>query len=187
MLADSAALSHRDNKIQLWIAGECGANMAKRRAAALLRQAPEHERSIGAAESERIRQRYIDRLLARLVRHEVDGGIHGWIVQVDGRRQHPVTHREQAEYRLDRTSGAEQMTDRRFRRRHRDVAGGVTDQSLDGLELDLVAERRRRAMGVDIVDIARRYAGAADRGAHAPERAIAVLGRRGDVIGVAGK
>ena len=64
---------------------------------------------------------------------------------------------------------------------------GIADQALDGLELDLVAERRRGAVGVDVVDIAGRDAGAAHAPPHATERAIAILGRRRDVVGVAGQ
>ena len=55
-----------------WIAGECGANMAKGCWRALRRHPAEHEGRIGAAKSERIRQHDIDRPLARLVRHEID-------------------------------------------------------------------------------------------------------------------
>ena len=34
-------------------------------------------------------------------------------------------------------------------------AGGIADQALDRAELDLVAERRRGAVRVDVVDVAR--------------------------------
>src|ERR1700686_5011720 len=114
MLTDSAVSAHScdDEHDDDWIAGECGANMAEQRSAALLHQLAENQRSVGAAKSERIRQRYVDRPLVGLVRHKVDGGRDRWIVEVDGRRQHSVTHREQAEYRLDRSGRAEQMTDR---------------------------------------------------------------------------
>ena len=63
--------------------------------------------------------------------------------------------------------------------------GGIADQALHRAELDLVAQRRRGAVGVDVVDVARRDAGALDRRGHAAERAVAVGGRRGDVEGVA--
>ena len=42
----------------------------------------------------------------------------------------------------------------------RDLAGGIADQPLDGAELDLVAERGRGAVGVDVVDVRRRQLGA---------------------------
>ena len=65
------------------------------------------------------------------------------------------------EDRFDGAGSAKQMADRGLRRRHRDMAGSITDQALDRLELDLVAEGNRSAMGVDIVDFADRNAGAA--------------------------
>ena len=48
------------------------------------------------------------------------------------------------------------MTGRRFCRRHREPARAVAEQTFDRLELDLIAHRRRRAVGVDVVDLARR-------------------------------
>src|SRR5690606_6106179 len=57
------------------------------------------------------------------------------------------------------------------------------DDALDGAELDLVGHGRG-AVRVDVVDLARVDAGPANRGAHATERAVAILGRRGDVEGV---
>ena len=66
-------------------------------------------------------------------------------------------------------------------------AGGIADQPLDSLKLDLVAKRRRSAVGVDVVDLARRDAGPAQRRGHATERAVAILRRRGDVVGIAGQ
>ena len=80
---------------------------------------------------------------------------------------------------------AQQMADRRLGGRHGELAGGVAEQPLDGGELDLVAHRRRGAVRVDVVDVARLEAGALQRHAHAAVGAVAVLGRRGDVIGVA--
>ena len=81
---------------------------------------------------------------------------------------------------------AEQMADRRFGRRHRNLRGGVADQALDRAELDRVGHGRG-AVRVDVVDVGRRKPGALERGSHAAEGAVAVLGRRGDVIGVAGQ
>ena len=52
-------------------------------------------------------------------------------------------------------------------------------------ELDLVAHRRRGAVRVDVVDVARRRCRRASAPPHAAIGAVAVLGRRGDVVGVA--
>ena len=59
------------------------------------------------------------------------------------------------------------------------------DRDRDGFKLDLVTKRRRSAVRIDVVDIGRRDAGAANCGTHAAERAIAVLGRCGNVVGIA--
>src|SRR5262245_62649978 len=64
------------------------------------------------------------------------------------------------------------MTDRRFRRRHGDAAGGITDHALDRLHLDLVAQRRGGAVGIDVVDGGGRNAGATDRRRHAAISAV---------------
>ena len=88
------------------------------------------------------------------------GGLDRRIVQIDRRRRDPVAHGEDREDRLDRAGRAEQMPDRGLGRRHADVRGGIADQPLHGAELDLVAERRRGAVRVDVVDLRRRDAGA---------------------------
>ena len=67
------------------------------------------------------------------------------------------------------------------------LASGIAEQPLDGAELDLVAHGRRGAVRVDVVDLAGVDAGALQGGPHAPERAVAILGRGSDVIGVAGE
>ena len=59
------------------------------------------------------------------------------------------------EDRLDRAGSAEQMADRRFGRRHGQMLGGIADQALHGAQFDLVAERRRGAVRVDVVDVLR--------------------------------
>ena len=53
-------------------------------------------------------------------------------------------------------------------------SGRVADQALHRAELDLVAERRRGAVRVDVVDLGGRDAGALDRRLHAAEGAVAV-------------
>ena len=90
------------------------------------------------------------------VRHQVDAGrALARIVEVERRRHDLVAQREDAEDRLDRAGAAEQMADRRLGRAHRDVADRIAEQAADRAELELVAERRRGAVGVDIVDVGR--------------------------------
>ena len=70
-----------------------------------------------------------------------------------------------------------------------DAAGAfkAADQAMYRAKLDLVAERRRGPVRIDIIDFRRRNVGARDRRFHAAERAIAVLGRRRDVVGISGQ
>src|SRR3954453_12075261 len=77
------------------------------------------------------------------------------------------------------------MADSRFRGRHRKPIGMIAEQALHGPQLDLVAERGRGAVRVDVVDTFRRQAGAAERVAHRAEGAAAVLGRGGQMIRIA--
>ena len=69
--------------------------------------------------------------------------------------RNPVADRQNREDRLHRAGGAEQMSDAGFGRGHRHPSGGIADHALHGAEFDLVAKRRRRAVRVDIVDLAR--------------------------------
>ena len=61
----------------------------------------------------------------------------------------------------------------------------VAEEALDGAELDLVAERRRGAVGIDVIDILGIEAGAREGRRHGAVGAIAVLGGGRDVVGVA--
>src|SRR6516164_2279707 len=58
---------------------------------------------------------------------------------------------------------------------------------MDRADLDLIPERGRDAVGIDVVDLRGRDAGSLDRRLHAPQCAVAVLGRGGDVVGIPGE
>src|SRR6516225_6111306 len=79
-----------------------------------LRRAGEDQARIGAAEAERIRQRRPHLAMLRLLRHQVYVAAFGWIVEVEGGRNHLIADRQDREDRLDRTRSTQQMTDRRF-------------------------------------------------------------------------
>ena len=71
------------------------------------------------------------------------------------------------------------MPDRRFGRGHRELVGVIAEQPLHRAELDLVAERRRGAVRVDVVDVlgampARSHAARIARSAPLPSGAGAV-------------
>src|SRR5262245_37941833 len=84
----------------------------------LSRQPSQHQRGIGAAEAERVGEHGIDAALLRLVRHEIDGGLDRWMVEVERRWSDVVAD---GEHRIDRLHGArrsEQVPNGRFGRRH---------------------------------------------------------------------
>ena len=117
--------------------------------------AAQDQRGIGAAEAERIGQHRIDRALLRLVRHEIDRGLDRGVVEIERRRRDVVANGEHGEDRLDGAGGAQQMADGRLGRRHGELACGIAEQALHRAELDLVAHRRRGAVRIDVVDVAR--------------------------------
>ena len=145
----------------------------------------QHERGVRATEPERVRQRDVDLALLGLVGNEIQRRRNRGIVEIDRRRHDVVANGERGKDRLDGAGRAQQMTDRRFRRGHRRRRLGLAQQPLDSAELDLVAHRRRGAVGVDVVDVLGREASALESRLHAAETAVAVFGRRRDVIGIA--
>ncbi len=154
-------------------------------ASPLLCHPPEHQRSVRSTEAEGIGERNVHLPLLGLVRHQVDRRLYRRIVEIDGRRQDPVAHGENREDGLDRAGRAQEMPGRGLGRRHADAAGRVADQTMHRAELDLVTELSRGAVGVDVIDLGGRDAGTLDRGLHATQCAVPVLGRRCDVMGVA--
>src|SRR6056297_2931049 len=72
----------------------------------------EHQRGVGAAEAEGVRQRDPDVPLHRLQRREVDLALDRGVLEVQRRRRHLVAQRQQAEDRLDRARRAQQVAGR---------------------------------------------------------------------------
>ena len=120
------------------------------------------------------------------MRHEVDAREVRRIVEVDRRRDDLIAKRQDAEHGFHRAGGTEEVPDRRLGRRHGRRAAGLAHQRLDRAQLDLVAERRRRAVRVDVVDVLGLDAGPLDGRLHGPVRAVPALGGCGDMVGVAG-
>ena len=69
---------------------------------------------------------------------------------------------------LEPAGGAEQVAGHRLGRRDGQLPRVVAEAALDRHRLDLVAVRRRRAVGVDVVDPVRLDAGALERRAPSP-------------------
>ena len=116
--------------------------------------------------------------------HEIDGGFVFRVVQVDRRRRDLVADGQDAEHRLDGAGGAQKVPGHRLGRGHGHVFRMIADQPLDRAQLDPVGHGRG-AVGVDVVDVLDRDPGPFHRRLHGAIGAVAVLGRGGDVPGVA--
>ena len=70
---------------------------------------------------------------------------------------------ERGDAAFEAAGGAEQVAGHRLGRRDGELARVVAERALDGQRLELVVERRRRAVRVDVVDLVRADPGALDR------------------------
>src|SRR5438874_6392037 len=129
----------------------------------LFPESAKHQRSIGTAEAEGIREHDVDVPRVRPVRNQVHRGLHGGVVEVDGRRRDLVPNGQHGKDRFDGTRRSEQMTDRGLGGRHGNAACRIADEALHGRELDFVAHRRRGAVCVDVIEVGSRNTGSVDR------------------------
>src|SRR4051794_4812311 len=65
--------------------------------AASVSNALHDHRSVGAAETKRIRQRHIDFALSRRLRHQIDCRFNRWILKIDRRRRYVIANRQNTE------------------------------------------------------------------------------------------
>src|SRR5262249_14718163 len=134
----------------------------------LIVKAPKYQRRVGTAKPERVRQYHIDFAFARRMRYQVDLCLDGRVVEIERRRCNLVAYCQNREDGLDGPGGPQQMADRRFSGRHRNTASLLADQPLHRTEFDLVAERCRSAMRIDVIDFGGRDVGAPESGGHSP-------------------
>src|ERR1700692_3015007 len=76
----------------------------------------ESERSVGAAESERVRQCRADLHVTRDQRDEIEIALRVLFEEIRGRRCDLMVQRQHGEHRFDAARGTEQMTRHRFGR-----------------------------------------------------------------------
>ena len=141
---------------------------------AMLMRGLQAQHGVVAAEPERVGQRdrqvAVDIQRASRVRHVIEvEALVGLLVAQRGRRD-PVAQGEDGRDGLDGAGGAEQVPDRRLGRGHGDLPRAVAERQLDRLRLRAVVERRRGAVGVDVVDVGGRDAGALQRLRRSPAR-----------------
>ena len=106
------------------------------------------------------------------------------IGQVDRRRDAALADGQDRGDGLDRAGGAEGVADHRLVGGHGDPPGVLAEDRPDGLQLGLVALRRRGRVGVDVVDVGRRQAGLLERAAGRADGADATGRRQRDVRGI---
>src|SRR5512143_4120747 len=139
------------------------------------RDAAEGERRVGAAEAERVGERAADRHRTGGQRHEIEVALRILVEQVRRGRRDLVAQRKRGEHGLDATRGPEQVAGHRLGRADGQLRRARPERAIDGDALGDVAERRRRAVRVDVIDLVDVHPGVAQRVQHAPRRALPVL------------
>ncbi|VTR63783.1 hypothetical protein DESC_10051 [Desulfosarcina cetonica] len=111
--------------------------------------------------------------------HAIDGYLRVRLM-VDRGWQHPVAQAQKGEDRLDGAGGAHGVADQRFVGRYRRQV--IAEDIAKGVELHLIAGPRGGGMGIDRLDLIRRYTGIGDAfGDAAPHRGK--MGRH-EMVGV---
>ena len=82
--------------------------------------------------------------------------------------------------------GTKQVAHHRFGRRHGEALGVATEDRLERSYLRRIAYRCGGSMGVDVADRTRFEVGVRERRLDDANRAISVLGWRGDMVGIGG-
>src|SRR5579864_3590050 len=138
-------------------------------------RARQGEAHVVPAKPVRRAQREVDASAAATVGHVVEVALRVGLVQVDRRRYELVTNGQNRDDRLDRAGRAEQVPVHRLRRRHRDGAGLRPESGFHRTGFGGVVHLRRRAVGVDVVDLVWLTAGALERSQDAASRAVTLL------------
>src|SRR6266849_1713583 len=138
-------------------------------------RAGKYKGGIGAAKAEGIGERVVHLALLRSFGHQIDVAGGGRVIEVQGRRHHPITDREDREDRFDAAGGTEKMPDGGFCRGHRQFVRMPAEQPLDRTEFDLIAQWGRGAMGVDVIDPFQSDASTLQSVAHRPKCPVAIL------------
>jgi len=123
----------------------------------------ERERRVGAAETERVRQRRANLHLARDERNEVEIALRVLLEQIRSGWGQLMMEREHGEHRFDAASGAQQVAGHRFRRAHGKLARVIRECPLDRDALGDIAERCRCSVCVDVIDVVAVHAGIRER------------------------
>ena len=105
---------------------------------------------------------------------------------VDGGRGDLVADGQHAEAGFESAGPAQQVAGHGFGAADRQLGGVVAKRALDCRGLDAIADGRGSAVGVQIIDLLGQQLGVFERIAHHAVGSVAICGRRGDVIRIAG-
>ena len=119
-----------------------------------------------------------------LTGHEIEGDRRIWLVEIDGRRRGLFRNRQHGEPGFERAGAAEKVPGHRLGRADREPRRVGTEYLLDRPSLGQIAERRRGRVRVEVLNRRRAKAGVVQRRSHHPLDAVAVFGRRGEVVGI---
>ncbi len=117
-----------------------------------LRRPAGDDRRVVPAEAEAVAHHRAELAFPRRVRRVVQIAIRIGRVVVDRRRADVVLERLHADHQLHAAAGAQQMAELALGARDAHFAGRVAEYGFDGERLGLIAQRRARAVGIDVVD-----------------------------------
>ena len=119
----------------------------------------------------------IDRYLACFVRHVVEIAYRIGRLVVDRRRNDAVLHDERADRGFEAAGSAEEMAGHRFGGADGNLVRLLAEHRLDRQRLDAIADRRRRAVCVDVVDVVESERRVLQGALHDPRHARSIFGR----------
>src|SRR3990170_3744919 len=145
--------------------------------AVLLLEASQDDGAVVPPEAHRVRQGDADVGRSRLVRHVVERQLRVRVAVVNRGRDAAGRNNLGAHKGLDRPGRAHGVPGHRLRARDGQPVGVPAKDVADGVRLELLVQRGRGAVGVDVVDLLGADAGALQCRAHGALVALATLGR----------
>src|SRR5262245_10279800 len=134
----------------------------------------EQQRRIRPAEAETVREGVTHGGISGLIGDVIEVAFGVGIFEVDCRRQDLAADDQRGDSGFKPTGAAEQVAGHRFGRAGGQFVGMVAERGFDRVGLVLVADWRRCAVDVDVIDMARLDAGVLDRPQHNAARAVHV-------------
>src|SRR5882724_12364131 len=119
----------------------------------LSRPALEEQRSVGTAEAERIAERIFHGGFASMVGHVVEVALGILVVEVDGGREALIAQRQHSDAGFESAGAAEQVPGHGLGRADSNFLDVFSEEILDGMRLEDIADRRRSPVCVHVADL----------------------------------